>query len=99
MFGLICHQLYLYDNSLFEVNHSVSTARTYDWMLYALDNFIRSVMLDFLETFSVKISRIDSNNIWILSLVFFFKSTLSIFFIKSIFNLSKSMKKVENKVQ
>jgi len=99
VFGLICHQLYLYDNNLFEKGLSISTnpssSYEYQWMLYALDNFIRSVMFDFLETYHIKISRIDSSNNWILTFVFIFKSTLSIFFIKCIVNLIKSIKIVE----
>jgi len=98
IFGLICHQLFLYDNSLFVKNSSIIANSPFDcaWMLYAIDNFIRSVLFDFLETYHFKISQIDSNNNLILTFVFIFKSTLSIFFIKALFNLIKATKKIEN---
>jgi hypothetical protein len=97
-FGLICHQLFLYDSSLFVINSATMPNSPYDyeWMIYAIDNFIRSVMFDFLETYHVKISQIDSNNNWILTFVFIFKSTLSIFFIKALLNLIKATKLIEN---
>lgn len=99
-FGLICHQLDLYDSNLFEktIENTDEAFSSYDyqWMLYAIDNFIRSVVFDFLETYHIKISRIDSNNNWVLTFVFIFKSFLSIFFIKSVMNLIKSTKLIEN---
>ncbi|TYP71555.1 hypothetical protein BD809_109137 [Aquimarina intermedia] len=96
-FGLISQQLYHFDNSLFEIltiNQNSSLFER-EWMIFALDNFIRAAIFDFLETYHLHISNIDSNNLYILSFVFVFKSVLSIFFVKSLINLYNSTKKIE----
>ncbi|MCT4586645.1 MAG: hypothetical protein N4A71_02370 [Carboxylicivirga sp.] len=88
-FGVICNQLFLMDNNLFYIEGlgEISEIERYEWVLFAVDNFIRAVCLDFFETFNVHISRISSQNYYVLMFVFIYKTTLGVFFLKSIYNL------------
>jgi hypothetical protein len=96
-FGLISKQLYHFDNSLFDIITTNQNNALFEskWMIFAVDNFIRAAVFDFLETYHLHISNISSNNLYILSFVFLFKTVLSIFFVKSLINLYNSTKKIE----
>lgn len=97
LFGIISHELYLFDNSLFHIDSSYYYMDIYEfqWSIYAIDNMIRASFLDFFETYNLHISNVGSTNNWILTFVFLFKSTLSIFFLKALFNLTASAWKME----
>ncbi len=97
VFALLSHQLYLWDNSHYIISIPVSTEgfKNYEWVLYAIDNFIRAVCFDFLETYHFHLSSINSLNNGILTLVFIFKTVLSLFFIKSLINLYQAIIKAE----
>lgn len=96
-FGLISKQLYLIDNNLFDIirTNQNSIIIENQWLIFAIDNFIRAAIFDFLETYHFRLSNIDSNNLYILSFIFLFKTILSIFFVKSLINLYNSTKKIE----
>ena len=97
-FGLISKQLYHIDNNLFDVITATQNNTLFksQWMIFAIDNFIRATVFDFLETYHFHLSSIDSHNLYILSFIFLFKTVLSIYFVKSIINLYNSTKQIES---
>lgn len=97
-FGVISHEFYLFDNSIFNIDDTYYYVDFYDsqWSIYAIDNMIRASFLDFFETYNLHISNINSTNNWFLTFVFLFKSTLSIIFLKALYNLTTSAWKMEN---
>lgn len=97
VFGLISKQLFLVDNTLFShvIIYSSQNLVETQWMVFALDNFIRAAVFDFLETYHFSLSKINSENYYVLTFVFVFKSVLSLYFIKSIINLFKAAKIIE----
>lgn len=97
LFGVISHELYLFDKSLFIVDSDFYYVDFYEsqWSIYAIDNMIRASFLDLFETYNIHISNIRSTNNVILTFVFLFKTTLSIIFLKALYNLAISSWKVE----
>ncbi len=87
LFGLICQQFYLFDNTFFVVgSKEISfTYKEFSWLVFAFDNLVRAAFFDFLETFNIHISNISSSNIFILCFVFFFKSLASVCFVLYIY--------------
>ena len=100
-FALISHQLYLFDNDFFEItptkHNTINNEMfvNFEWMVFAFDNLIRAVFFDFLETFHITFSGIDSQNKWILTFILFFKVSLTYIFWKSLFNLYRATKKIK----
>lgn len=96
-FGLINQQLFLFDNSLFHYNNNIawSLNSNFDFLLYTYDNFIRAACLDFMETYNLHISRISSSNYWILTILFFYKTFLSIYLIKFLLKILKGLQKIK----
>jgi len=64
---------------------------SFNMFFYAYDNFIRAACLDLFETFNLHISPVGTNNVWIIN--FCFKTFLSIFFIKALIEIFKTLKK------
>lgn len=96
MYGVLSHEIFLFDNSLYSgVGRSQEFLFLSSWSIYSLDNFIRAVCLDFLETYDFHLSTISSSNVYIQSYLFMFKTVLSILFIKAFYNLFIAYKTVD----
>ncbi len=94
-FALINQQLFMSSEDLYTITdiYNWPFDTNIDMLFYAYDNFFRAVCLDLFETYNLHISRIGSNNLGILTLNFSYKIFLSIFFIKSLFEIFKTLKK------
>lgn len=77
LFIVVSKNLYLIEPDLFIIHKIPSTS---DWVLFGLDQTIRSIALDFFETFKIYISNIDTDNRPIMGLIFAYKTLLSLTF-------------------
>ena len=93
IFIIICKNLYLIEPSLFLVHQSPTSI---EWFLFGLDQTIRSIGLDFLETFKFHISSIDTDRTVIMIWIFVYKTLLAFTFWTFIIKTFKLIK--ENKV-
>src|SRR6056297_2081289 len=95
-FGLINHQIYLFDNEYFTVDGQIYWIidSEFDIILYSYDNFIRAACFDLLETYNIHISRLTTNNFWILTLLFAYKTFLSFYFLRYLWTILKGLHKI-----
>ena len=95
-FSLLCHTLHEIDPTLFAIMSSRYYVTDYSemaWIMFSFNNVFRAVFLDCFETYHLSVSNIEySNNFFIESLVFLFKTSLTVFFWKIIFGLFKNWK-------
>lgn len=89
LFIIICKNLYLIQPSSFLVKESPSSI---EWLLFGLDQTIRSIGLDFLETFKFHISKIDTDSSVIMGFIFTYKTLLAFTFWTFIFKTYKLIK-------
>lgn len=91
-FMLLCHQLHLFDQSLFVVTEGVvALSDATEWTMFALDHTIRAVCLDTFETFYVHIATIAYRDLfWLCALIFAFKTTLTVFFWRIVFRIYRN---------
>jgi len=95
-FGLLCHSLYEVNSNTFQITASSYYETGYSemsWIIFSFDNVFRAVLLDCFETYHLSVSNIVySNSFLIESLVFLFKTSLTVFFWKIFFGLFKNWK-------
>jgi len=94
-FGLINQQLFMLNEEFYTITlvNEWPFDESFNMFFYAYDNFIRAACLDLFETFNLHISPVGTNNVWIMTLNFCFKTFLSIFFIKALIEIFKTLKK------
>ena len=70
----------------FPKNDSISSFLGFDWMMFSLDQTARAVLLDFFETFHIKLAPISYNpGLAIPTLIFFYKTILAFSFCRWMF--------------
>lgn len=95
-FSLLCHTLYEVNPNTFQITASSYYLTDYSemsWIMFSFDNVFRAVLLDCFETYHLSVSNIIySSSFLVESLVFLFKTSLTVFFWKIFFGLFKNWK-------
>ena len=95
-FSLLCHALCDLDPNTFKIiasSYYVTDYSEMSWIIFSFDNVFRAVFLDCFETYHLSVSNIIySSSFFVASLVFLFKTSLTVFFWKIIFGLFKNWK-------
>jgi len=102
-FSLLCHTLYEINPNTFQIAASSYYVTDYfemSWIMFGFDNVFRAVLLDCFETYHLSVSNIIySSSFFVESLVFFFKTSLTVFFWKIFFGLFKNWKATISKLK
>jgi hypothetical protein len=95
-FSLLCQVLWELDPNTFKIiasSYYVSEHYEMSWIMFSFDNVFRAVFLDCFETYHLSVSNIIySSSFFVESLVFLFKTSLTIFFWRIIFGLFRNWK-------
>jgi hypothetical protein len=81
IFCILMREIYAYAPEWFVLQVAIDNIKSNTWILFSIDQVVRAILFDFLETYKIHISSLDYKPIFLLgTIIFIFKTVLALTF-------------------